>query len=956
MEFHKALKKLNIKTRNKVRALLFLPTKDAFPRLNALRNQLSGGELAWVDRVFWQSPTEIGNTIPDLFPQEPQISENFYRLVPIELSKQLDIINSHAATEISRLLKYLEGCKELNSLLLKRETYNAAKIASRLFNDFGYSHHLLRKIALLHVYHSTKESLPEIEEILISCGSNKNKIITASLIHCYQDEQDFLAMKRSIMNLPNRGDTNRFTRDMARIPFHPHHYSDYDFRNQLQSSLQSSLIDAIVLTKFNDEIIDTTTSLSVIGELHQALRNSAPTLDEIAASYSLEDSDCEHLFYKHSSAWLEVDGISSYRRLLDNFYDTPESPYITLSPGLFTKVTQWTGALPLNELAIKARLTNHQYLKLQAIEKAGTATRTALFNLSLHKTQGHTAIDEISLVELMGLTRDLNKTIPVEYASNLAKLADSNLSKLILYLLIAKKSRNERDDHLLRRVLQQITVEQFNGNLIVLLRYLYSRSQAIAKYAYEIFTEDFIAKLFQLVSAAAQITETRAALHNWMGQMTGEKIYLDRARTLLIDHQINKIRNELDDNRIYVDVARFYEWFDDEMLGEVNAALSALEHKNFELENGLDSVLRVLIERCYETFCSHKVFGVASYLGRRIRHGTFKGHLFSNVVAIERDSRFSDLLQDSHVRQIWDEWKSGYESTIDEIIRDCLHVASKSKTSGLLNPGLNHSAKLETLITCIRHLCEEYSRYKTSLSAKEIVTESCWRMAEVDLKIFGAYLKHQRNDLINAGLLNQIRQISSHETAYAAIEFVRDIIRHIDEKLMAMQNWFQKPLNVAPKASLSLLFNAVVAEVRDTYPQMATLEEIEGDQSIQLMGGAYHVIYDAFYVVVYNAAKHGKLRGKIASIFSLEYKPAAQRHAVIVTITSELRDDQSEEEVQEKLQLNAGADVENAQMYENRSGIPKLFHLQEVDQKFRIEVIQCKGRLVYVTFSYLLEN
>ncbi len=51
-----------------------------------------------------------------------------------------------------------------------------------------------------------------------------------------------------------------------------------------------------------------------------------------------------------------------------------------------------------------------------------------------------------------------------------------------------------------------------------------------------------------------------------MGQTSGEKVYLDRARTLLIDHRINKVRNELDDNRIYVDVARFHEWFDDELL------------------------------------------------------------------------------------------------------------------------------------------------------------------------------------------------------------------------------------------------------------------------------------------------------------------------------------------------------------------------------------------------------
>ncbi len=37
---------------------------------------------------------------------------------------------------------------------------------------------------------------------------------------------------------------------------------------------------------------------------------------------------------------------------------------------------------------------------------------------------------------------------------------------------------------------------------------------------------------------------------------------------------------------------------------ELNAALSALEHENFALDHGADSLLVVLIERCYSTFCS----------------------------------------------------------------------------------------------------------------------------------------------------------------------------------------------------------------------------------------------------------------------------------------------------------------------------------------------------------------
>lgn len=39
---------------------------------------------------------------------------------------------------------------------------------------------------------------------------------------------------------------------------------------------------------------------------------------------------------------------------------------------------------------------------------------------------------------------------------------------------------------------------------------------------------------------------------------------------------------------------------------------------------GTDIVIDHLLA-CYSEFCSNNMFGIASYLGRRIRHGTFKG-------------------------------------------------------------------------------------------------------------------------------------------------------------------------------------------------------------------------------------------------------------------------------------------------------------------------------------------
>lgn len=71
------------------------------------------------------------------------------------------------------------------------------------------------------------------------------------------------------------------------------------------------------------------------------------------------------------------------------------------------------------------------------------------------------------------------------------------------------------------------------------------------------------------------------------------------------------------------------------------------------------------------------------------------------------------------------------------------------------------------------------------------------------------------------------------------------------------------------KASLGLLFRAVVAEVQSPYPQFEPAVDDSGDD-IELFGGAYHVLYDSFYVAVFNAAKHGKCNGRVDRRFIVE--------------------------------------------------------------------------------------
>ncbi|WP_213467108.1 hypothetical protein, partial [Klebsiella pneumoniae] len=76
-----------------------------------------------------------------------------------------------------------------------------------------------------------------------------------------------------------------------------------------------------------------------------------------------------------------------------------------------------------------------------------------------------------------------------------AKLAKDVLVKLILLLLLAKRSKNELDSFLLRKLLEDVTLKNYDGSLVNLVENYEKSHPYISEYIYDIATEDFLAKL-----------------------------------------------------------------------------------------------------------------------------------------------------------------------------------------------------------------------------------------------------------------------------------------------------------------------------------------------------------------------------------------------------------------------------------------------------------------------------
>lgn len=939
-KFLQHFKKLDVELRNLLRPILFDPKQDQIKVLNKFRKLYNCNDLVKIYNALNQIQDYDKKVIPDYFSDNAQVLDDFQRLQCIELNKQIKIIEILAIQNKSKLINFFIEIDKLNRLIIDKKYKESDEKIEKIYKNFGYSHFLLRKIILVKELNEENNDLRFIQNFINKYNATGRNLIISSLQQCYQIDIDYLGLKKSIIN---RHEKSLFCKHISEIPFaYLQSNSKENLNERLLSNIQSSLIDSLFFLKYNNNILNLKNIETIDSIL--SISNSSVTLDDLATFYMNNyQTDSEDIFYKQSSAWYEINDLYKYRILNDNFYN--ESTGKLEIKEQKNIINEWIIDLNLDELSNSENLTIHAYPKLKILEKSGSITRSSIFNHIMMKNEGNVKISLDNLYKLMGITQDLSRTVDQKYLRMAAQNTDCLESQIIFYLLIGKKSRNEKDNHRLKKYIQKITIENFNSNLVDFIKYLSKKSKAVAEYTYDLCTEDFIATMSQIIPTTLKITETRADLHTWMGDFTGDRQYNDRARTLLIDHQINRIRNEIDDNRIYVDSVRFSEWISDDIIREFNSCLSSLS-QNSLLDFYDSPQLLLLIEKTYSEFCSNKIFGISSYLGRRIRHGTFKGHLFSNVI-IPLEEQHEALLSDPFFSTQWKLWKKEYEKKIDNIIRHNLHIQSSKNKDGLIKIDLNSPMKAEVALACAKNIISEFISKNGTSTLSTVIVEYCWRLIVIDLRNINDFLKTQKNDILNKRKLEQLKSHQNQRTKELTTSFTLELQRTINDKFISIYEWFKRPHSVAPKASLSLLFKAVVEEVRDTFPMF---KYTDGDDQFdfELFGGAYHVIYDALYVIIYNAAKHGKSDSFLEKFYAVD----AENHKIIVSVSSAIKDYDNEDYINSRLQVDQETDIDNAQLSEDRSGIKKLYHLMKYDHNFVIEKIECSSRKVNIVFSY----
>ncbi|MGR5268666.1 hypothetical protein ACPV5R_13015 [Vibrio astriarenae] len=577
----------------------------------------------------------------------------------------------------------------------------------------------------------------------------------------------------------------------------------------------------------------------------------------------------------------------------------------------------------------------------------------------LGRKQGQLSPSEQDLfVELMSYTREIGEICPKEFLSSIASSAKCQRLQLVVNCLITLNHKSQLSEHKLRSVIQDYCIQQFNGDLNSLVQHLYSISPAVAEHLLLTCDETFLATLFRIVDRPVDAIQVRADMLNWYGKMSGEEHYLDRAKTLKIDIQINKEKGTIDDSRIYVDPFKFTQWFEDQMVGKLTMALDNVMISEYSIVNlnwtntgvgNTDEVINLLLA-CYKEFCENRSFGIASYLGRRIRHGTFEGTASTELRALSSDEEYAHLFEDKEFSSRFDEWMFRYEEMINALKNNVLQIKSKRKPEGCFSTGIDSPAKKVVADQLIFEILRIYSKRSGVARLPSLIIDYCWRLAEFDLVTTKKLLSERKS---SHGVFSYSPKYgsSAHKRQYS--KFSQEVNSLTNQKFGLMASWFNKPTYASPSTDIYLLFNAVISEVKDSFPEFEPKIDL-GDKFFTINGGTYYVIYDALFVLIHNAARHGKPDGRIHfEVSMLEERINAIRIELYVELESFEAVKEALRNIEEAQTLPKG----DADDYESKSGIRKLKKLENEGSISELSFSPSKeGNMLCFEFHFELDS
>lgn len=934
----------DIRVRNLVRGALTSENETVLTRtMESLRRECDAGDALIAFRVLQASRLAHNLVRPSAFPDSARDIDKipFFAAGPLRI--ELAAYEVQIEQDPERLCASIRLVGELNRSILKQEVAGAANLFDLHVSGYGIS--LMVAMKAMSVRHSTIDEAARKEHarVIAPFLSPRRQVAAVAFEDSIDPERDYIQVRRSFLKFVGEDRLAPADRPLIVDLFSPLAEESSGFSQRLQAYGRWSLLDStaylmrlrqtLALSGQRDDLALVDAAIPV--EVRDAWGEAFSDIDLPAFQDMFGGADWfgDLPLLAQAAAWSEYEEIFAYRLRVEQAV----GPRLD---GQFPPVRRHAASFMPPAARIEDLLiSGYPDVGIHSTSPStcGVFHRTIGLISSL-ENGGLADFDGEALASLLDQTIDVPSLITRDELNLFLPRRPSDL--LYEYLraaLTEDLESNKVSNHALRRALERLVNDRFDGDIVGLLKHVDTPLSHVAGHLYYICTEAFLTELYGLYTEADQVTEAQASILEWRAARSDDEDARLRARSHRLNLRLRKVRGAIEETRIYVDPLRFTQWVHEHVGGELRTLSSQVDDILSDpdpsislkdpLRNTVQPRLKLLkqLDRCYAEFCTNKIYGVTSFIGRRIRHGTFHGHLVLEVQpevqrAIDEfrycAPAFASFLED---------WLVRFDAAVVEMVADQIHVRSKEKPKGLIVATVDEADKLTVVNLMLSSVADSLSESTQIAKTIGLIREYCWLLFEVDLKRAREAVERLRRSFA----INPEDHTSKDPALDRRIrERVRALNSTMHQKFEGVRSWFTRPTALSPSASVALLFDAVLDEVRQRHPNYDPVIDRDVLEDIDLIGHRFHFFYDALYILVHNAARHGRKCGKLKVEARLRLADDDKYANLSVSITSDL-DQVSRAENISRIEQAMEAEIGDAMIANKKSGIRKLRGLVE---------------------------
>lgn len=917
----------SLKTRNYVRGMIGQDDPASMMKaLEKIRRTASKKDYQLVIEILRDSVLFKGREITGHFIKTcPKIITESIDNPPENI---IDLFNENK----NKLKNLLDRYELLLTEVSRGEFGTALRIADTLVDEAGVSSFMIRVLFFIRNHKPQKfEKNLSVDNLLRKIGIDRTSYFPRVIKELSNPRTDFFTICRKIDRIKERTPVGVISKSFVdHIP-----RTKEQFDERLSAFYAFSLVDAFLylccVHRMDVPFLRGMGSLD--GELTEKFTAISKIDIKLHLIYDEYSDSADTEFFRDSFLLLEIESVFNYKTIHGALYNERERAEAERLPVERQIIKDYFSSVSKIEDIVKCKkrkiIGMHHY---EPSSNSYLENSTALLNY-IEKRSGCLEGEEDFFVKVMSLTKDIGIATSIYNLNNMAESAETEEYQLVVACLRSIKDDGIKAEHALRKSIQNVITSLHESNIISLLEYLYEISPSVTEHLVTLCDEMFLSKMFDIIEIPNEAIWTRAEMLEWYGEKTDDSSFSERAKNLRIDVSINKEKGTIDDSRIYVDPVKYTQWLSDNVVNNAVVLLDDIADSgkilsfsvNWEsADSGLsaEEQLAALMLRSYREFCTNRYFGIASYLGRRIRHGTFKGTGMKEVREIKFQPKYESLFSYVDFRDHFDTWLQGYEGMLDQMAKERLHIRGAKKPEGIISYDLNSNNKIKIANYMLKEILDSYIRNENSLEIPYIATDYCWRLVEEDLSVF-------RKDLMSIKSKWAVfRYAGKNVQALRELglnDFCQELNAVTADHFRTISSWFSKPSIASPSADLYLLFRAVVSEIKSYFPEFdPRINSEQGD--LVITGGAYFVIYDALYIIIYNAAKYGDKSGRLS--FDVHYDFADNGKLVTICITSDISRGDSMDAIKRSVEYAASLNFDDAHVVEGRSGIKKLKRME----------------------------